>query len=130
MGKSHINSMATKHCCWGNCTNDSRYPERSPAETYFIRFPKPGKIKDSMTQWEKDRECSKTEKAKIWAHACGREGFTIKNIKKDTYICSQHFVDNHGPTEKDPHPILATLSEKKLATKKKKRTKTKRAFVS
>lgn len=113
----------TKHCCWGNCTNDSRYPERFLLDTFFIRFPKPGKIKDSMTQWEKDRESSKTEKAKIWAHACGRKGFTVANIKKDTYICSQHFIGNYGPTEKDPHPILATLLEKDFATKLSRKRK-------
>ena len=51
-----------------------------------------------MTQWEKDRENVKTEKAKKWVHACGREGFSIKNIKKDTFICSNHFIGCCDPT--------------------------------
>ena len=42
--------VATRHCCWGKCNNDSRYPERLPdspkemlknGEKAFIPFPKP-----------------------------------------------------------------------------------------
>lgn len=44
---------ATKHCCWGLCKSDSRYTEKIPPGTVFINFPKLGKIKDSMTEWEK-----------------------------------------------------------------------------
>ena len=44
------------------------------------------KVKESMTQCEKDQENVKTEKAKKWVYACGREGFSIKNIKKDFYL--------------------------------------------
>ena len=76
-----------------------------------------------MTQWEKDRENVKTEKAKKWLHACGREGFSIKNIKKDTFICSSHFIGGFGPTKEDPGPLLATLTDKELkkkATRKRK----------
>ena len=52
-----------------------------------FRFSKPGNVEEPMTQWEKDRENVKTEKAKKWVHAsCGREGFPIKNIIKDTPI--------------------------------------------
>ena len=91
--------------------------------TSFIRFPRPGNVKESMTQWEKDRENVKTEKAKKWVHACGREGFSIKNIKKDTFICPNHFIGGCGPTEEDPDPLLATLTGKELkkkATRKRK----------
>ena len=35
-----------------------------------------------MTQWEKDRENVKTEKAKKWVHACGREVSQLKTLKK------------------------------------------------
>ena len=93
-----LSKGATKHCCWGNCTNDSRYLDKLPTGTYFMTFPKVGKIKESMTQWEKDREKAKSEKAKKWTHACGRKNFGIANIKKDTYICSNHFIGGSGPT--------------------------------
>ena len=76
-----------------------------------------------MTQWEKDRENVKTEQAKKWVHACGREGFSIKNIKKGTFICCNHFIGCCGPTEEDPDPLLATLTAKELkkkATRKRK----------
>ena len=108
---------STKHCCWGNCKNDSKYPDRLPSGTYFIRFLKPGNVKELMTQWEKDRENVKTEKAKKWLHACGREGFSIKNIKKGTFICSNHFIGGFGPTKEDPDPLLATLTDKELKKK-------------
>ena len=118
-----VKKGSTKHCCWGNCKNDSRYPDKLPSGTYFIRFPKPGNVKESMTQWEKDRENVKTEKAKKWVHACGREGFSIKNIKKDTFICSNHFIGCCGPTEEDPDPLLATLTDKELKKKASRKRK-------
>ena len=93
-----VKKGSTKHCCWRNCKNDSRYLDKLPSGTYFIKFSKPGNVKESMTQWEKDRENVKTEKAKKWVHACGREGFSIKNIKKDTFICSNHFIGCCDPT--------------------------------
>ena len=69
-----------------------------------------------MTQWEKDRENVKTEKVKKWVHACGR-GFSIKNIKKGTFIWFNHFIGCCGPTEEDPDPLLATLTDKELKKK-------------
>ena len=87
----------TKHCCWGNCVNDTRYPERLPPGTYFIPFPKVGKIKDGMTQWEKNKQNDKIEKAKKWIHACGQIGFGIQNIKGHTldiirFVCCKCIV--------------------------------------
>ena len=52
---------ATKHCCWGVCNSDSRYSERLPPETSFLRFPKPGKVKDNMTVAEKPRTVKNRE---------------------------------------------------------------------
>ena len=121
-----VKKGSTKHCCWGNCKNDSRYPDKLPSGTYFIRFPKPGNVKESMTQWEKDRENVKTEKAKKWVHACGREGFSIQIIKKETFIWSNHFIEGCGPTEEKPDLLLATLTDKELkkkATRKRKPSK-------
>lgn len=65
-----------KHCCWGMCTSDSRYPK--PGIT-FLAFPKPNKF---------------LEKARKWVHLCGRgQEFTVERITKDTYICSLHFPE-------------------------------------
>ena len=113
---------ATKHCSWGLCKADSRYPENLREGTYFIRFPKPGKIKENMTQLQRNMESEKTEKCKRWIHACGRENFTISNVKKDTYICSQHFEDPSGPTAEHPHPLIAKVqpeNAKKIQRKRK-----------
>ena len=70
-----------------------------------------------MTQCEKDQENVKTEKAKKWVYAWGREGFSIKNIKKDTFICSNDFIECCGPTEEDLDPLSATLTDKELKKK-------------
>ena len=113
---------STKHCCWGNCNNGSKYPDKLPSGGYFIRLPKPGNVKESMTQWKKYRENVKTEKAKKWVHACGR-GFSIKNIKKDIFIYSNHFIGGCGPTEENSDPLFVTLADKELkkkATRKRK----------
>ena len=112
---------ATKHCCWGECKSDSRYFEKSPPGTYFIRFPKQGRIKDTMTEWEKGQEKQKTEKCRKWVYACGRKDFTVDDVKKDTYICSIHFIGNNGPTDENPDPILATWTGDDLVRKVKKR---------
>lgn len=80
--------------------------KKLPPGTHFIRFAKPGKIKNEMTAWEINRENTKTEKAKRWLHACGRQNFSLlEQITKDTYICSLHFID---PIEENPDPIIAT----------------------
>ena len=112
---------ATKHCCWGICKSDSRFPGSLPPSTVFIRFAKPGNIKDSMTEWEKQQQIDRTEKAKRWVHACGRKGFTIKRIKNHTYICSLHFIDGNGPTIDNPDPINATLTNSEIDRKCRKR---------
>ena len=42
--------VGTKHCCWGECKTESRYPEKWPeslkelensGQRVFIHFPKP-----------------------------------------------------------------------------------------
>eukprot|EP00795_Rhopilema_esculentum_P012139 gene12139-2744_t len=85
--------MATKHFGWGLCKSDSRYPKRMPCGTSFIRFAKPGKIREDMTEWEKRRANEQTMKVKRWMHACGQKDFNkFQQITKDTYICSLHFI--------------------------------------
>lgn len=86
MQKATKKAGATKHCSWGICPSDSRYPDKLPPETFFIRFAKPGKVKESMTDWKKQQEMQKTLKAKWWIHTCGRKDFSTEYIKKDTYI--------------------------------------------
>ena len=94
---------ATKHCSWGLCNMDSRYPERMKEGVFFIRFAKPGRLKDTMSDWERQQNL-KDWKSR-WLHACGRKDFNhIEQIKKDTYICSLHFVGQEGPTEEHPDP--------------------------
>lgn len=105
--------MATKHCCYGTCTSDSRYSDTDNMKgVSFIRFPKPYKQRKNGKHDSK-LERQKNEKCKRWIHACGRptsgpNAFTIQNINKDTYICSRHFIGNNGPTDEHPDPIIAT----------------------
>ena len=111
---------ATKHCVWGLCKSDSRYPDNLSEGTYFIRFPKLGNVKEGMTHLEKQKEIDKTNKCKRWVHACGRKNFTVKDVKKDTYICSRHFVESSGPTIDNPDPLIAKLGENSIKTRKRK----------
>ena len=72
-------------------------------------------MKDGLTEWEKKRELEKTEKAKIWLHACGRKDFcSLSDVKKDTYICSIHFYGGKGTTEDHPDPVLALLTQEEV----------------
>ena len=78
--------MVVKHCCYGLCKSDNRYPDSMPAGTTLI-----------------NQEKKKIEKGKRWIHACGRKDFSsIEQITKSTYICSLHFLKNN------PDPIIAT----------------------
>ena len=97
--------VGSKHCCWGECKTDSRYPDRWPkslkelnesGEKVFIPFPKPtGK---------------NFEKCKRWIVACSREHFTDKCITRNTYICALHWPGGKGPTAEFPDPLKANLT--------------------
>ena len=115
---------ATKHCCWGKCNSDSRYPDKLPEGTHFIRFPKPGIVRDNMNEWERNQAKLKTEKAKRWQFLCGRKDFQkLKQIKKDTYICSLHFVGGKGPGDLNAEPILATLTPEECEKRRNRKRK-------
>ena len=88
--------VGTRHCCWGECKTDSRYPEKWPeslkeleksGQKVFIPFPKPTKD---------------LAKCKRWLVACSREFFTEKNVNKNTYICALHWPGGKGPTVSRP----------------------------
>ena len=68
------------------------------------------------------RKCENWESQEISACACGR-GFSIKNIKKDTFICSNYFIGGCGPTDEDPDPLLATLTGKECNKKANRKFK-------
>ena len=81
-----------KRCAWGTCKSDSRYPERLFIKTEGITvkfhcFPSGKKHK---------------ERREAWIQACCRADDFI--CKKDSYICSLHFVGKNGPTEENPDP--------------------------
>ena len=65
-----------KHCCWGQCTSDSRYPK---PDVSWIPFPKP---------------ITFPEVAQRWIFLCGRgTDFKVAKITKNTYICSRYFLE-------------------------------------
>ena len=74
------------HCAYGLCASDSRYPERLRPGTHFLRFAKPGKIKDGMIAWEIKQQNIRTEKAKRCLHACGRKDLILLEQIKKTLI--------------------------------------------
>ena len=64
--------MPHKHCAWGKCKSDSRYPEKYPGVT-FIPFVKPGKYGYYR------------EKCLRWIKACGRHYADLNVDKKGKY---------------------------------------------
>ena len=64
-------------------------------------FPKPN---------GKDRE-----KCLRWVQSCRPKHFTIKkNVTKDNYMCSLHFVGGNGPTFEHPDPIKCGFQVRKI----------------
>ena len=54
--------------------------------------------------------CAGCKKCDMWVRLCALkdEYFrSIKNVKKDTYICSLHFIGESRPTEKFPDPVIS-----------------------
>ena len=109
--------VSTKHCCWGKCRSDSRYPEKlaKPLQEMiaaglkvFIPFPKPSQG---------------LEKCQRWILACSREYFTVENITRNTYICALHWPGEKGPTDEFLEPLKAnfTKKEKEKASSRKRR---------
>ena len=101
--------VSTKHCCWGRCNTDSRYPDRMPkplkeleksGKKVFIPFVKPSQD---------------IERCRRWIHACSRQNFTVNNITRNTYICALHWPGEKGPTEEFPDPLKATLITEQIA---------------
>ena len=93
--------VTTKHCCYGVCRSDSRYGHTDRMKkVFFIRFPKP----------HLDHA-----RAERWVNACRRDGFTVASVKKDTYICSLHFIGENGPTTEAPDPVIATATPSQVS---------------
>ena len=85
--------VAIRHCCWGKCNSDSRYPEWLPdslketlknGKKAFIPFSKP----------KHDLELSER-----WINECSRQTFFVKNVNCNTYICAVHWPGGKGPTK-------------------------------
>ena len=72
--------VATKHCCWGECRSDSRYPDKlHPAlkkrleegKQVYLPFPK---------------KSQGLERCLRWANAGGQgKAFTVNHVTKHTY---------------------------------------------
>ena len=100
--------VRTKHCCWGECKSDSRYPDKLPKQLQemisdgrkaFIPFPKPSQG---------------LEKCQRWIQACSRENFTVENINRSTYICALHWPGGKGPTREFPDSLKANFSKRQI----------------
>ena len=50
---------ASKHCSWGLCNMDSRYPEPMKEGVFFITFAKPGRLKDTISDWKQQQNFKK-----------------------------------------------------------------------
>jgi hypothetical protein len=93
----------TKNCAYGECKNDSRYPERwernrDKENIVFYHFPGPERQKDRRERW---------------INACDREDIFV--CTKDSYICSLHFIGENGQTKENPDPISVITSKEKVS---------------
>ena len=104
-----LQMVATKHCCWGECKSDSRFPHLlHPAlkkrlqegKPIFLPFPK---------------KSQGLERCLRWVNACGRgKDFTVDKVTKYTYICYLHWPGEAGPTKEFDVPLKATLKSKEV----------------
>ena len=101
--------VSTKHCSWGTCRSDARYPDKlhkslkeleATGKKAFIPFPKPSQGVD---------------KCQRWINACSREGFTKENVNRNTYICALHWPGEKGPTPDHPDPLKANFTLRQIA---------------
>lgn len=93
-----------KHCSYGTCKSDSRYPEKLMGAK-FIPFPKPK---------------SDLEKCLRWISCCRRPHaqLNVDKITKHTYVCSKHFISLDGPSDEYPDPCDAQTGELHRARRK------------
>jgi hypothetical protein len=94
-----------KRCAWGTFRNDSRFQHlqtknKNGDPVTFYRFPAPKRWKETAERRER------------WIIACHRGDSFV--CKKDSYICSLHFVGENGPTPQHPDPISAIKSKEKV----------------
>ncbi|XP_074613320.1 uncharacterized protein LOC141873274 [Acropora palmata] len=120
-----LDMVGTKHCSWGRCNMDSRYPDRMPqslkelqesGQKVFIPFVKP---------WHDLERCKK------WVNACSRKNFTTESITNNSYICALHWPKQKGPTEEFPDPLKANLTTEEMEKRcRKRKAPTRREFES
>ena len=78
---------AAKHCSWGLCNMDSRHPDRMKEGIFFVTFAKSYRLKNTMSDWERQQNFKKTENAKRCLLAGGKKDFNnIKQIKIYLYL--------------------------------------------
>ena len=82
-----------KTCIYPDCKTDSRFfgdPEMQYVK--WVRFPKPS---------------NNAEKCRRWIELLGgpNEMVNVDKIKRWTYICTLHFVNQMGPTVEHPDPL-------------------------
>ncbi|XP_033221844.1 uncharacterized protein LOC117176010 isoform X1 [Belonocnema kinseyi] len=69
--------------------------------------------------------CEACRKCNKWVKLCGRKDSkfkSIRNVTKDTYICSLHFFGDSGSTEEYPDPIECRPKTIKEKTQKSRRS--------
>ena len=67
-----------KTCASGLCHNNNN---KNPEKVFALFVQPKGRGAD-------------LERAKIWVQLLGRGNFTVENVTRQTYVCSDHFDDN------------------------------------
>ena len=96
----HDFTMPVKLCKWGTCKGDSR---KNDPDIKFFPMPKPCKYFRDQEEVKIKHDVDQCQK---WVNACSVEGFYLKSINQNFYLCSKHFA-NDQPTALNPIPLSA-----------------------
>ena len=107
-----------KHCKWGLCKSDTRYPQNG-LQIKFWPFPKPCKdfrllkADPSLVAIKHEpQHCIQCNKCLQWIKACKVQSLTkLEEINKNCFVCSKHFP-NGAPTNDEPHPVPAGTGDR------------------
>lgn len=114
--------VSTKHCCWGKCTNDSRYPEKLPKSLQEMLAPG----QKAFTVYPSQSGHRESKNANAGLQHAQRKYFDASKITRNTYICAVHWPGGKGTRAQHPDPLKANLASRNKKSSKLRRTRGRR----